>query len=180
MSNLNLEDWYLSDNQIKLISVIKHHVKAILVTPGTKQSNSLSWMFDNYEVLGQISLKECCSALEISISLIRIRMQYEIYVNRLNLVNVFNSQLPEILTEEILVHVNMDINALRVAKLIWCNPGINRKQLHELSYPDIDSNFHLAKLNKFIAIQEDKYYLPGRNVTNIQNINWAKCWSFYD
>ena len=94
MSNLNLEDWYLSDNQIKLISVIKHHVKAILVTPGTKQSNSLSWMFDNYEVLGQISLKECCSALEISISLIRIRMQYEIYVNRLNLVNVFNSQLP--------------------------------------------------------------------------------------
>jgi len=180
MSNFSLQDWYLSDSQIKLISVIKHHVKAILVTPGAKQLNSLTWMFENHQILGQVSLQDCCSALEISISLIRIRMQYEIYANNLNLINLFNSQLPEVLSEEILVHVDMDLNALRVAKLIWNNPGVNMEQLIKLTDSDIGLSIHLEKLNKFIAKQENQYYLPGSNISNHQNINWAKCWSFYD
>lgn len=180
MSNSSLQDCYLSDNQVKLISVIKNHVKAILVTPSAKQLNSISWMFENHKVLGQISLQECCAALEISVSLIRIRMQYEIYTNRLNLLNTFYCQLPEVLTEEILSHVNMDMMAIKIAKLIWCNPGISKEQLVTQVNLEIDLNLYLEKLSKFMAQQEGKYYLLGRNVTNNQNINWTKCWNFYD
>lgn len=177
MSNQSLYDLDLSENQNKLISVIRYHVKTILVTHGAKRLNSLSWMFENHDVMGQVSLKDCCHALEISISLIRIRMQYEIYSKRLNLINVFYSQLPDVLVEEILVYANLE--SLKIAKLIWCNPGINIKQLYNIS-PNIDLNVHLEKLNKFIVLQDDKYYLPGRNIKDNQNINWAKCWSFYD
>ena len=74
----------------------------------------------------------------------------------------------------------MDLNALRVAKLIWNNPGVNMEQLIKLTDSDIGLSIHLEKLNKFIAKQENQYYLPGRNISNHQNINWAKCWSFYD
>lgn len=180
MSDLNLHEFYLSDNQNRLISVIRHHVKAILVTPGAKKLSSLSWMFENHEVLGQISLKECCSALEISMSLIRIRMQYEIYSNQMSFVNLFYSQLPDVLIEEILVY--HEINTLQIAKLIWCNPGISKDQLLKVCDLDldIDLNIQLEKLSKFIALHGDKYYLPGRNVASNQNINWTKCWSFYD
>lgn len=160
-----------SSNEYQIISIIRQKLSLVL-SNNKKQNAGLKWFFEECSSIGEISVKECCSVLGIHHHLIQIRLQYELYLHCLGVTTTLRGNIPPALEDEILLICGRD--ELIQARIIWNTPGISQLMIH---------NNHLIENlseHKFIVCNNDKLYLTGRKPIHHQNINWSKCWSFYD
>lgn len=178
-NHLDFNNYDLSVGQSQLIAIMRSHIRIILTDNSSKQLQSIKWLFEDQDIIGHLSLKDCCNSLEIPHNLIKIRMQYEIYNQHKIFMNLINSRLPDVLRDEILV--NSGLTALSIAEKIWNNPGIRKDALMIDSVINHNLDDALENLKKRYLITNDvNYYLTGRISFRNQPINWTKCWNFYD
>ncbi len=166
------DDDDFSSNEYQIISIIRQKLRVVLSSHDKKQHVGLKWFFEESSALGEASVKECCSVLGIHHHLIQIRLQYELYLHNMSAITPLTGHIPLALEDEILLTCGRD--ELILARIIWNNPGISQLV--------IQNKHVIVNLSerRFIVCNHDKLYLTGRNPILNQNINWSKCWSFYD
>lgn len=165
------DDNDFSSNEYQIISIIRQKLRVAL-SNNKKQYTGLKWFFEVCSSTGDITVKECCSILGIHHHLIQIRLQYELYLHCLSAITPLRGHIPPALEDEILLTCGRD--ELLQARIIWNSPGISQLVIQNKSLIDSLSE------RRFIVCNSDKLYLTGRNPILNQNINWSKCWSFYD
>lgn len=168
----NNDDEDFSNNEYQIISIIRQKIQTILSNNSKKQLAGLKWFFEECNTIGEASIKDCCRVLGIHHHLLQIRLQYELYLHCLCVLTPLRGYIPLALEDEILLTCGRD--ELVQARIIWNSPGVSQLMIQ---------NKHLIENlseHRFIVCNHDKLYLTGRSPMLNQNINWSKCWSFYD
>lgn len=169
-----IESDLLNDEQLFMVHLIRKNIRnALCSVYKSPRERALSWIYENYHTPGDLTLIECCHVLDLPVELIRIRMQYELYYNRISQVNL-DCELPKVIIDEL--EYFLGDKSINAARKIWQNPGINVKQINEHTTIIIE----LMKHNLVMMNETQDIWFTCRNPIEYKNLNWAKCWSFYD
>lgn len=164
----------LDNEQLLMVHQIRKNIKnAVHSTYKSPQSRAIGWLYQNEHVPGELTLAECCHVLDFPIELVRIRMQYELYYHQICWSDL-QSELPKVIVDELEFYIGS--STIDIAKRIWQNPGINIHLINEHAITVIE----LIKQNLVMVNATQNLWFTCRNPIEYKNLNWAKCWSFYD
>lgn len=149
-----------------------------------EREGALEWVFvQNTENRSGISFDLCCDTLAVRADLVRTRIQYQLYVNKLPVDSIFPflcTSLPDVF--EIEARSAGGKTGEYLAAVVWGAPGIRADRLVGAAMEHYTKNEIVLTLNALeaqglLAIADSLWFFTGRNPRQMKHgthFSWAK------